>query len=78
MSTRPLWPALRREPLCGTWNRAKGTGTQAELIANLKDCGQLTAWGGSEHHTHGEEIKPRWLWDRIWYHGRTRTLRHIF
>ena len=29
--------------LCGACNRAKGTGTQAELIAKLKDRGQLAA-----------------------------------
>ena len=29
--------------LCGACNRAKGTGTQAELVAKLKDRGQLAA-----------------------------------
>ena len=29
--------------LCGTCNRSKGTGTQAELLAKLKDRGQLAA-----------------------------------
>ena len=29
--------------LCGTCNRAKGTGTQAELITKLKDRGQRAA-----------------------------------
>ena len=29
--------------LCGACNRAKGTGTQAELIAKLRDRGQLAA-----------------------------------
>ena len=29
--------------LCGACKRAKGTGTQAELISKLKDRGQLAA-----------------------------------
>ena len=29
--------------LCGACNRAKGTGTQAELIAKLRERGQLAA-----------------------------------
>ena len=29
--------------LCGACNRAKGTGTQAELLAKLRESGQLAA-----------------------------------
>ena len=36
-----LPPTHRLQLLCGACNRANGTGTQAELIAKLKERGQL-------------------------------------
>ena len=50
--------------LCGACNRAKGTGTQAELIAKLKERGQSGSVGvPQEPHVPGAS-KPGRLWDR--------------
>ena len=49
--------------LCGACNCAKGTGTQAELIAKLKDRGHLAAQTGPSTKRAG----PAWpsgLWER--------------
>lgn len=40
---RPVLRSNALQLLCGACNRAKGTGTQAELIAKLKERGQLAA-----------------------------------
>ena len=42
-STEKYRPDTKEGLLCGACNRAKGTGTQARMIAKLKERGQLAA-----------------------------------